>query len=102
MASRLELQEKLEEFLGRRNVYFQPPESVKLQYPCIIYSLNRIETKGANNKVYLMHKSYSVSIIDKNPDSEFPEKLLESFECCAMDTSYKIDNLYHYVFTLFY
>lgn len=102
MASRLELQTKLEEFLGSRNVYFQPPESVKLQYPCIIYALNRIETLGANDKVYLMHRSYSVTIIDKNPDSVLPERLLETFECCSMDTHYKIDNLNHYIFTLFY
>ena len=32
MASRLKLQTMLEEILGSRNVYFNPPESVKMKY----------------------------------------------------------------------
>ena len=39
MGTRLELQNKLEELLGSRHVYFQPPESVKMEYPAIKYSM---------------------------------------------------------------
>ena len=42
MASRLNLHNSLIEALGTKSVYFQPPESVKLVYPCIIYE----ESKG--------------------------------------------------------
>ena len=43
MASRLDLQTFLEEILESRNVYFQPPESVKMKYPAIVYALDDIE-----------------------------------------------------------
>jgi len=33
MGTRLELQNLLENILGSRNVYFQPPENLKLNYP---------------------------------------------------------------------
>ena len=49
MASRPELQTKLEELLGNRNVYYQPPESVKIEYPAIVYSKIRIDTRSADN-----------------------------------------------------
>ena len=38
MDRRLQLHEELCSVLGSRNVYFQPPETIKLTYPCIIYS----------------------------------------------------------------
>ena len=37
MKTRYELHEFLCEILGSRNVYFQPPESVKMKYPAIVY-----------------------------------------------------------------
>ena len=44
MASRIKLQAKLEELLGSRNVYYQPPETLKIEYPAIIYSKSRINS----------------------------------------------------------
>ena len=40
MGTRLELQSKLEEILGSRQVYYQPPETVKMEYPAIVYRQN--------------------------------------------------------------
>ena len=34
---RNDLQKLLVEVLGSKNVYFQPPESVKMKYPAIVY-----------------------------------------------------------------
>lgn len=45
--------------------YFQPPSSVKMQYPAIVYSLNDIDTEYANNRIYKTSKAYTVTIIDK-------------------------------------
>ena len=39
MANRLDLQALLEDLLGSRNVYYQPPESDKMNYPAIVYAL---------------------------------------------------------------
>ena len=47
MANRLDLQALLEDLLGSRNVYYQPPESVKMNYPAIVYALEDIENTFA-------------------------------------------------------
>ena len=49
MASRLELQTKLEELMDSRNVYFQPPTSTTISYPCIVYNIGNGDAKRANN-----------------------------------------------------
>lgn len=101
MASRLELQTRLEEILGSRNCYFQPPASLKMSYPAIRYKLNDIDKVNANNKAYILSRSYEVIVIDANPDSEIPDKVLQ-LPMCRFDRYYAADNLNHYVFTLYY
>lgn len=100
--SRLELQAKLEEILGSPNVYFQPPESVKMSYPCIRYSLSKIDTVKASNKKYTINKAYDVTYICKDPDNEMKERLLEEFDYIAFDRHYKADNLNHYTYLLYF
>lgn len=101
MASRLELQTLLEETLGSRNVYFQPPESVKMKYPAIVYSLNNIENTFANNSVYAQQTSYEIIVIDENPDSTIVTAV-SRLPMCAFNRTYKSDNLNHIVFTLYF
>ena len=95
------LQTLLESLLGSRNVYYQPPESVKLSYPCIVYERSGIRTDSANNKIYRKYNRYTVTYIDEDPDSEIPNKLLE-LEYCRFDTHFTENNLNHDVFTLFF
>lgn len=101
MASRLELQTKLEELLGSRNVYYQPPESIKMEYPAIVYSKDDIKLTHANDTVYSKKVKYSLIVISKKPDDPVIDKLLE-VPYCSYDTSYKSDNLNHDVLTLYY
>ncbi len=101
MASRLDLQATLETLLGSRNVYFQPPESVKMNYPAIIYGLDNIDNTFADDGVYLSHKSYAVTLIDKNPDSIFVDKLAK-LSTCRFNRHYKSENLNHWVFSLYF
>lgn len=101
MKTRLELQKKLEELLGSRNVYYQPPASVKMEYPAIVYSKNEIESKHANDAVYLKMKRYDVTVIDKRPDNPVIDKLLE-LPYCSYDRPYVDDNLNHDVLTLYF
>lgn len=72
---RLELHEKLVDILGSRNVYFQPPESVKIKTPGILYVRSNIFNVDANNKIYMSKVGYDVTVIDSDPDSEVVEKL---------------------------
>ena len=81
-------------------MYFQPPASVKMQYPAIVYKRKEIDTRFANNTVYMQASSYEVVLIDKNPDSEFVDKILR-LPYCSYDRHYTSDNLNHDVFTIY-
>lgn len=101
LEKRLELQSILEELLGSRNVYFQPPESKEINYPAIVYSRANIRNRFANDHVYMQSCSYQVTVMDADPDSEFIEKML-SLPLCKFDRHFVLDNLNHYVFYLYY
>jgi hypothetical protein len=98
---RHQLQTLLESIVGSGNVYFQPPESVKLSYPCIIYSRSDGNTEFANDKPYTRRTEYDVMVIDKDPDSLIPEKISE-LPMCVFKQHYTKDNLNHDIYTLFY
>lgn len=102
MGTRIELQKDLEDLLGTRNVYFQPPASVKLNYPCIIYELSNEFVAHADDKRYARKKMYDVTIIDKNPDTKIPDEMADRFEYCSLNRFFTSDNLNHYVYQLYY
>lgn len=103
MGSRLELHEELCDLLGSRNVYFQPPESKKLTYDCIVYARNSILTQHANDKnLYIGHDRYELIYIYKDPDSKLNRDFLERFQYCSLNRHFVSDNLYHDVFNLYY
>ena len=107
MGTRLELQTELESVIGKRldnkqNVYFQPPESVKMVYPCIVYNLDSIDQSHADNIVYRNTKGYQITLIEKDPDSIFLDKILKSFKQIRFERSFVSSNLYHRVFRLYY
>lgn len=101
MNNRIELNEKLKEILGSGYIYFQPPESVKMVYPCIVYSLDNIDTKYAGDKPYVNTKRYIITIIDKDPDSKIPGKML-FLPMCRFNRNYTANNLNHWVFNLYF
>ena len=101
MGSRLKLHEILCEILGTRSCYFQPPASVRMQYPAIIYSRKDIEKRPADDSTYRKLQSYEVILIDKNPDSKYVEKIFD-LPYCSFDRHYESDNLNHDVFTLYF
>ena len=99
--NRLELQTLLETILGSRNVYFQPPESKKLIYPCITYELSDIDTRKADDIKYLKFRRYSINLIHSDPDNALIDAI-ENLEYCEFDRVFINDNLYHYVYTLYF
>ena len=101
MANRLNLQTLFEGLLGSRNVYFDPPESVKMQYDAIRYSRSKIVNTFANDSVYKQDDRYEVIAIYRNPDSDLPRKI-SRLPKCIHDRHYVADNLHHDVFTLYY
>lgn len=101
MASRLELQTMLENLLGSRNVYYQPPASVQMRYPAIVYSRKYIYNTHADNSIYAQDISYELIVIDEDPDSEIVTKV-SLIPTCRFDRHYEKDNLNHDVFTIYY
>ena len=101
MASRLDLQSKLEELLGNRNVYYQPPASIKMTYPAIVYSKSNLDIKRADNQMYNLKTCYELTVIDKKPDNPIIEQLL-ILPYCSFNRHYVSDNLNHDVLMLYY
>lgn len=101
MANRLDLQSILEELLDSRNVYYQPPESIKMQYDAIKYSKKNITSTYANNGKYSMMDCYELIVISRRPDHPVIKKIL-ALSYCSYDRSYVADNLYHDVLTLYF
>lgn len=101
MGQRLDLQATLRELLGSDNVYFQPPSNVAMEYPCIIYKRDQADMKSANNGLYAHATRYQIMVVDRDPDSEIPDKVAE-LPYCIFDRFYTADGLNHDVFKIFY
>lgn len=106
LLTRDDLQRELEDILGSKNVYYEPPASVKMKYPCIVYTLARLHNRSANNgPVYIRYDSYTVTYITRTQEitrteDSVCEKLL-AMGGSAFDRDFTSDNLYHYVFTVY-
>lgn len=100
-STRLELQSELESVDGVSAVYFQPPESVKMEYPCIVYSVRSGDSIYADDGTYRYDKGYDVTVIDRDPDSRIPDLIATTFPYCRYDRHYVSDNLHHDVFVIF-
>ena len=99
--SRLNFQQKLEEVLGSRNVYFQPPANVTMKYPAIVYYLEKISEKTGSNIKYKRDYRYSVTLIHTDPDNKIVDKLLD-LPYSSLDKTFSTQGLNHYVFTIYY
>lgn len=102
MRTRLELQAKLEGILGSRNVYFQPASNTSIKYPCIVYKLNTIDSKFADNKRYIKDAKYTITHIYQRYSNNLQSVFLDSFDYIEMGTPTCIDGLYHDVYTLYF
>lgn len=98
---RLELHELFATMLGSRNVYFQPPSTIKMKYPAIRYAREDIDNSFANNNVYMQSCVYRVTVIDEDPDSKIVEKV-SKLPTCRFNRHFAADNLNHDVFILHY
>lgn len=100
MSKRLELHDELLGFSN--NVYFQPPSGIKLVYPCVIYQKNGKRNRYGNDKLYLGTQQYSMTVIDRDPDSTIADEIEKHFQYCSITGNYTMDNLNHASLTLYY
>lgn len=98
---RLELDARLRRILGSNNLYFEPPASFTMHYPCIRYTRERIDTNYANNKVYLGKQRYNIMLIYYDVDSDLIDQVLHNEEGLVFshERHYVADGLHHDVFT---
>lgn len=83
-------------------MYFQPPETVKMQYPCIVYNRSSGDTLYADNGPYSFTPSYEITVIDKDPDSPLPNAVATGFEMIRFNRHFTVNNLNHDTFILYY
>lgn len=100
MANRLDLQDLLENLLGSPNVYFDPPETIKMKYPGIRYKLSECKSLYANDAFYHAQPGYEVILIDKDSDSKYVNKLL-LVQYSRFVRYYTANGLHHWVFNLY-
>ena len=101
MDRRPSLQALLVSILGSNNVYFQPPPTIKMNYPCIVYNRSTGDSQYDDNKAYMFKLRYTVTYIDRKPENKVVEKLA-LLPLCRYDRFYTADGLNHDVFDLYY
>lgn len=101
MADRSELQTLLETTLGSDAVYFQPPPNIEMIYPCIVYELSSFLVRFADSQKYFLRKRYTITVIDRDPDSSIPEKIL-ALSFSEFNRRFVRDGLHHTVFALYF
>lgn len=99
MGSRMDLHRLLVEKLGSDQVYYQPPENIKMSYPAIVYTMDSIWARHADNLPYVKTKVYAITLITRNPVDPVIDELAE-IPSARFDRHYIADNLHHNAFTI--
>ncbi len=99
MKTRLELHEKLVELIGNKNVYYQPPTNLMMKYPCIRYRQTAVHKRHADNKTYMLHKTYEIIVLSKEPDHPAIDGILE-LPYTSFVNNYASDGINHTILSI--
>lgn len=99
---RLEFDTELRELLQTQNTYYEPPASVRMKYPCVVYSRGSLDNTWAGDHRYVGRIRFMITTISTNPDNEWPQLILEHFQRVRYDRHYNADGLSHDVLMLYY
>ena len=102
MNRRQEITQILRTKLGIQNVYFQPPEDLKMKFPCVRYKLSDIKTMKADNMLYNHTQGYELVYITREPDNILVDTMLKTFDHISFSGCQVINDLYHYRYKLYY
>ena len=102
MASWSDLRTELIQITGIKNVYYQPPSNVKMSYTCIRFKLESVDEMYASNRLYRTMVKYQIIYITNKVNDDIITLLPSELRYCTFDRQYSSDNLYHYVFEVFY
>ena len=99
---RLDLHKELIDLFSPNKVYYEPPETASMVYPCIVYYKDYIKTEKANDFNYIKLNRYQLTVIDRNADNPVIREILDRFRSSSYDRHYIADGLHHDVITLYY
>lgn len=94
-----ELQAEMKAIEGVQDAYIQPPTS--MVYPCIMIERDSTDVQHADNVKYHLKKRYTITVIDRAPDSPIPD-IVEGLQLCRFDRFFRTDGLNHFVFQLYF
>lgn len=72
-----------------------------MEYPCIVYDLDSLDTVHAANTPYRQTKRYQAVLISKTPKSETFDAIA-ALPLCAFERRYVAEQLTHDVFNLYF
>lgn len=101
MAQRVDLQGLLEFLAGHQNVYFQPPSGHQMVYPAVVYERDGRVNEFADNAPYATKKRYQVTIIERNPDSDVPDKVA-ALPMSTFVRYFATEGLHHDIYSLYF
>lgn len=94
-----ELHDHLMGLQGVDTVYIQQPTSIKT--PCITAERDDSYVLTADNIMYRFIKRYTITVIDRKPDSVIPDQV-EALRYSRFDRHFTVDGLHHWVFQLYF
>lgn len=98
---RVEVQRKLESITP--NVYFQLPANVSINYPCIVYHKAPPKDIYANDQRYGSRQKYTITVMDRNPDTQIAEEIIKIFKKHVSIVNYgTVSGLNHIYLELYY
>lgn len=85
-------------------VYFQPPSSVKLVYPCWVIERITASQPRADDKTYFFRPGYKCIHMDRiEPDPDFLYGVISDlFPHSVYQNHYTMDNIHHDQYLIYY
>lgn len=96
---RTKLSAKLHELCD--NVYFQPPTGTKLTYPCIVYKIEDMNIRFADNSPYSLCNEYSLIYMTRDPDDNVMFDIVK-MPMCSFERQAPNENIYHNYYRLYF
>lgn len=97
---RIAFSNMLKEYFPELKRYYEKPDNVQMEYPCIIYSRGTKPLK-ANNYAYTYLVTYSVQLIERENETDNYYNML-NVPGMIYDRTFEKDGLYHHMFTIIY
>lgn len=101
MGQRLDLHQLLKNIPGVEGAYFQPDQNTSMLYPAIVYQRSESYVSYADSLKYWRKKRYSVTVIDRNPDSEIVDAV-EELPYTQFERFFVTQGLNHTVFQTYF